>query len=195
MKQLVFTILLCLVFSAQSIAQNTQEAISARAAAYFDRTEKKDWNAVMDMLYPKLFELVTKDEMAEVFKSIDSEGMKMDMKNFALKKISDVVTHEGEKFALVEYNVEMNIQFTSVEYRDAAVQAMIKASFEGLYGTDNVIYNKDDYSFDIKAARSMFAISEAGKMKWYFIENDSSQKELTAMLIPEPVIERLLVTN
>jgi len=192
MKKSIVFLLLSASFLAQAAAQNTRESIQARVDNYFEATEKKDWDAVVDMLYPKLFEVVTKEEMTGVFQGIESEGMKIGMKNFAVNTISDVITHEGEKFASVSYDMEMNIQFTSVEYRETSVQEMIKSSFEGLYGAENVNYHPEDFSFDIKAARTMFAVAKEDTMDWFFIENDPSQKELTAMLIPAEVVERLV---
>ena len=192
MKKISILLLFSLTFLVQAVAQNTRESIQFRANNYFEATEKKDWNAVVDMVYPKLFDLVPKEQMTEVFESIESEGMKMSMKNFAIKNISDVITHEGEKFATVNYVMEMNLQFTSVEYRDSLVQATIKASFDGIYGAENVQYDPEDFSFDIKAANTMFAIANEGTMDWFFIENDPNREELTAMLIPEAVREKLV---
>ncbi len=192
MKKIFLFLLLAAACLTQISAQNTRTSIENRVSGYFKATEQKDWNAVVEMVYPKLFNIASKEQMVEVFQSIEAEGMKMDMKNFNIKNISDVVTHEGEKFATVNYDMKMTIGFTSVEYRDSSVQVMIKNSFESLYGAENVKYNPADFSFDIAASRTMFAIADEGTMDWFFIENDASQKELTAMLIPETVRERLL---
>ncbi len=192
MKKISLLLLLTVAFLTQIVAQNTRESIQNRVNQYFKATEQKDWNAVVDMVYPKLFDIAPKEQMVEVFQNIESEGMKMDMKNFNIKNISDVITHEGEKFATVDYDMEMTIGFTSVEYRDSSVQTMIKSSFEGLYGAENVKRNPADFSFDIAASRTMFAIANEGTMDWYFIENDEGQKELTEMLIPMEVREKLV---
>lgn len=195
MKKISILLLLAVASLTQLAAQNTRTSIENRVNSYFEATERKDWNAVVDMVYPKLFNIATKEQMVEVFESIESEGMKMDMKNFSIQKISDVITHEGEKFATVDYDMLMSIQFTSVEYRDSSVQEMIKASFDGLYGAENVNYDPAAFSFDISASRTMFAIANEGTMDWYFIENDPSQKELTEMLVPAAVREKLMVNR
>lgn len=189
---LLFLSFLCIT---RALSQNSRESIEKRADMYFAASEQKDWSAVVGMVYPKLFELVPKEQMIEVFQNIESEGLKMELKDFNIRQISDIVTHEGEKFARIDYNMEMFLQFTSVEYRDAAVQTTVNTNFQNLYGAENVTWNKEDFSFDIKTTKSMFAIADEGTMDWYFIENDSTRPELTNMIIPEAVRGVLLKKN
>ncbi|MEZ4959825.1 MAG: hypothetical protein R2830_08405 [Saprospiraceae bacterium] len=192
MKKAFFLLLPFLFLFLKTNAQTDRDAIRKRVGEYFEATEKKDWKGVMDMIYPKLFSYIGKEDMAQVFKDMESEGMNIEMKNFEAKSISDIVVFGGEKFALLNYDVGMTIFLTSQEFRDSSVQAILKTSFETSYGADNIIHNKANYSFDINAFRSMFAVAREGSDEWFFVENDPTQDELTAMLIPEEVRRQLL---
>jgi hypothetical protein len=191
MKKAFFILLPFLLLGSNVVAQNNQEAISKRVGEYFSATEKKDWAVVMDLIYPKLFTFIPKENMAQVFEDLESEGMAVQMRDFGVTHISPSTEHQNEKFALVHYNVSMNIRFTSQELRDSTVQASLKESFESSYGAGNVAHHPEDFSFDIKAARSMFAVADQGSDAWFFVENDPSQEALTGMLIPEEVRKQL----
>lgn len=192
MKKFSILPFLFILFLTPSLAQQSREAIQKKAEDYFSAMEKRDWNAAVDMLYARLFEVVSKEQLIEVFNSMESEGMKMAMKDFNIRNISDITTHEGEKYALVEYSMTMSLEFTSVEYRDSTVQAMVNANFEKIYGSGNVKWQKENYRFDIMTTLAMFAIANEGSDDWYFIENDKDKQELANLFIPEPVRAALL---
>ena len=105
---------LCLLLTALSTATWGQsEAIQNRLNEYFQATEAKDWSKVVDMVYPKLFTQVKKEDMVQMFADMEGNGMEFSMKDFTVNDISEPVTHEGESFALVDYSAGMNIRFTS----------------------------------------------------------------------------------
>ncbi len=191
MKKAISILFLLMAFGSISWSQSDKDLITKRIGEYFNATENKDWETVINLIYPKLFQYIPKENMAQVFADLESEGMGMEMKDFAVADISNTIEADSEKFALIHYNVSMTIRFTSQEYREASVQASLKDSFEKSYGLGNVSHHPEDFSFDIQAARSMFAVATVGSADWFFMENDPSQEALTGMLIPESVRNHL----
>jgi len=195
------TLILSLLLSIFSLpVAYSQEAVSPaimkRVLRYFEATEKKDWQTVVDMIYPKFFELVPRENMLEIFKGMESEGLSMRMKNFGVRNISNVISHDEESFVLINYDMEINIGFTSVEYRDEAVQYQIRQNFESIYGKENVTYHPESFSFDIRATRSMFGVSSKKDGEWYFIENDNNGNEGTEnWLIPQKIRSKLTANS
>ena len=175
-----------------SLLAQHEPAITDRLGEYFAATKAKDWQKVVDMVYPKLFTLVEKKEMVQMFQDMEGNGMEFQMGDFAIKGISAAMDHEGERFALVDYTAQMNIRFTSQAYREPEMVDLLRQNFVLNYGPENVRYNPADNSFDVRAEKTMFAISAAGEDNWAFMESDSANEALIGVIIPDAVKEKLL---
>lgn len=191
MQRSITLTLLLFILGLSARGQADAGAIQGRLHEYFKATEAKDWNKVVDMVYPKLFNLVEKEAMVQLFADMEGNGMEFRMKDFQVHKISETVAHEGERFALVGYSAGMNIRFTSAAYQDSSMVSILQASFAATYGDGNVRYNKEDNSFDIQAEKTMFAIAPEGSGEWAFMENNPGQEGLPGALIPEAVKAKL----
>lgn len=191
MQRSITLTLLFFILGLSARGQADAGAIQGRLHEYFKATEAKDWNKVVDMVYPKLFTLVEKEAMVQLFADMEGNGMEFQMKDFQVHKISETVAHEGERFALVGYSAGMNIRFTSAAYQDSSMVSILQASFAATYGDGNVRYNKEDNSFDIQAEKTMFAIAPEGSGEWAFMENNPGQEGLLGALIPEAVKAKL----
>ena len=191
MQKLITLLLLLTGMAATTWGQGDSTAIQQRLDAYFQATEAKEWGKVVDMVYPKLFTLVKKEDMVQLFADMEGNGMVFQMKDFNVNNISETVAHEGERFALVDYSAGMNIRFTSAAYQDSSMVSILQASFAATYGEDNVHYKKEDNSFDIQAEKTMFAIAPEGNADWAFMENNPGQEGLLGALIPEAVRDKL----
>lgn len=191
MQRSITLTLLLFILGLSARGQADAGAIQGRLHEYFKATEAKDWNKVVDMVYPKLFNLVEKEAMVQLFADMEGNGMEFQMKDFQVHKISETVAHEGERFALVGYSAGMNIRFTSAAYQDSSMVSILQASFAATYGDGNVRYNKEDNSFDIQAEKTMFAIAPEGSGEWAFMENNPGQEGLLGALIPEAVKAKL----
>lgn len=192
MQKTITLLLLLAGFTTLAWSQNEDaNGIQKRLDAYFQATESQDWNAVVDMVYPKLFNLVKKEDMVQLFADMEGNGMSFRMEDFKVNSISPTVAHEGERFALVDYNASMNIRFTSEAYQDSSMVSTLRSSFEATYGADNVRYQKEDNSFDILAEKTMFAIAPEGSTEWSFMENNPGQEGMLGALIPKAVREKL----
>lgn len=171
---------------------NIPRDILDRTLAYFQATESKDWDAVADMIYPRFFQLVPKEQILEVFRQMEQEGLTMQMRNFDVRNVSDIVPHGEERYVQISYEMEMSITFTSVEYRDTLVQDQILRNFESLYGAEQVRYDPAAFRFDITANRKMFGVSGFPDDQWYFIENDVIEGETAGQpLIPREVLDQV----
>lgn len=73
MKKLASFLLLLACCQPLLSAQDNQ-AITGRLSEYFEATKAKDWQKVVDMVYPKLFTLVDKSEMVQMFQDMEGNG-------------------------------------------------------------------------------------------------------------------------
>lgn len=186
-----FILSLLLAFVATPLLSQTTSpnTIKDRLDLYFQATKEKRWNDLVELIYPKLFEKVTKEEMIALFEDMEGNGIQLNMEDFNASRISEVMPYETEQFALVDYNAKMIIQFTSQSDKAPEMVEVFRKSFHATYGEDNVIYHAENNSFELSVKKSMFAIADAAKDNWTFIESDATQNAMLGELIPEAVLQ------
>lgn len=192
MKYLLGWLLLALPLLAN--AQTADEsAIQERLQAYYEANESKDWESVVDMLYPPLVEMASRDALVQTFNDLEGNGMVFEMKDFETKTISPVFEHEDQRYAEIAYRSDLSLQFTSEAHKAPSVVEMLQANFEREYGADNVEHDSDTNTFLVHADKIMLAIQEASAdSPWTFMELDAANP-LNEKLIPEAVSKHFKV--
>lgn len=188
MKRLLFSLVLTGFFALDLDAQNIdhQTIISDSLEVYLQANYDKDYDKIMDMVYPRLFDIVAREDMIAMFKGIESEGIEFELSNGGVDGISSLVVHEQERFARVDYHMDMMMRFTGIEYEKESTQDVIYASFQGQYGADNV--SRKDGAFYITTDKTMIAIAPLDEESWKFMEMNRDQPQLLEMLLPREVI-------
>ena len=190
MKKLFILSLLFAFIASPLLSQTTsQNTINDRLNLYFQATKEKRWNDLIELIYPKLFEKLTKEEMVTLFEDMEGNGIQLNMEDFNATNISEVLQHGSEQFALVDYNAKMIIQFTSQVDRAPEMVEVFRNSFNNTYGENNVVYHAENNSFELQVKKSMFAIADVEKNNWTFIESDATQNAMLGELIPEAVMQ------
>lgn len=164
----------------------TNASIRYNLTRFIQATEDKNWEGVLDLTYPKLFDLAPKEQMLALFQQMEDSGMKFNFENMKVDSISGIFGAENQKFAKVGYTANMTISFEGEMYGDD-VMPFLKSSFETTYGAENVSYDKDHKTFKILAVKSLYAITEPGAENWFFLENNPEQEVILNLLIPEAV--------
>jgi len=156
---------------------------------YFKAFNKEDWDGVIDMIYPKLFDLITKEQMVQFFSQLKELGMDMKIDFMKVDNISEVISYESSKFCRVYYNGILTIKISGIMLED---KEELKQDFISAYGLDNVKYDSINEKFDIDGKKSMMAISRIDSNNWTYIEYNEQQEEMLYQLIPREVLEQLL---
>lgn len=186
----VFVILSCgkKIASTPSKVDIYQMEIESKLNLYMDKMMDGDYEEMMDITYPKLFEIAPREAIVAVFKeTFAGEEMKITFANHKILKISDnLVMVENRLYTLVDYNLDM-VMALKGEMEEAA--AFMLPEFENEYGKENVTYDKDKSIFSIKMKNQMIAIKENNE--WYFLENKKEQKALLKMILDSDVLRKL----
>jgi len=161
--------------------------VSDSLKVYLQANYDKDYDKIMDMVYPRLFDIVAREDMIAMFEGMASEGIEFEISNGQVDKISDVMVQGEERFARVDYRMDMMMRFTGIEYEAEATQDVIHTSFQAQYGEENV--SRKDGAFYITSAKSMIAIAPLDQENWTFMEMNVDQPQLLEMLLPAEVIE------
>jgi hypothetical protein len=182
-----FFVLLLLGSTLQLAAQDHHTSIRYTFATYRQLTLDKDFAGLMDYIYPKLFELVPREQMIATFEALEGEDLSFTFSDLQLLHTSDTYTSADETYALVQYSGNMQLRLRSEAYRNPALQDAMAMQLGKQFGPDNLRYEPEKFIYHIHLEKSMWAITPAGKEDWTFIENDPGQAALTGMLIPADV--------
>lgn len=183
-----FLIVLCTSLSSSLLGQDTtMTALQTRLNQYFLATEQKNWNGVLDLLYPKLFTMASREELYDAFAGMDREDMKMYFSDMGSGAFSEPFTYEGENFVVMDYHGTLAVQLDSTK-RDSSFVDLLLGIYQSQYGEDKVSYSAKDSRINILLEKKMLAISATDSPDaWYFIEYDPGNQEVMAALVPKEV--------
>jgi hypothetical protein len=188
MKRIFLLFLLAIPFT--TFAQSTEkDAIQERLQAYYEANENKDWETVVDMLYPPLVEMASREALVQMFADLEGNGMVFNMQGFETKSISPTYTHEGQRYAKVAYQSDLSLQFTSEAFAEPNMVEILRNNFADEYGAENVEHEAESNTFTIHVDK--FMLANQGKAEsdlWTFMELDE-KNPLASKLIPEAVNE------
>jgi len=82
--------------------ENYKEAIETRLLSYFNHTNNSEWNEMLDMVYPKVFTRIPRQDMLNQFQGMEESGMFLQTDNEKVQKVSEVFTVNEEDFVFVD---------------------------------------------------------------------------------------------
>jgi len=193
MKNLFFLSALVLVlampgaYAQKTVSEDIQKAITERLDLFFKATSEQDWDVVLDYTYDKLFTLASREQMKSLFEQMSAEGMEISMGAFKVNDFIGIAASEEERFVNIAYSMEMGMKFSGSQFSDPQVLGFMKTSFDATYGEENVKFDKEENSFQIKATKNLFAIAPIDSKEWKFVENNKEQAFILEQLIPEGI--------
>lgn len=180
----LFSVVVFTFFIARS-QENAKKDLNTMAIKMFEKTNERDFDALLDMTYPKVYDLVPKETMKNLFVSMfeGTDEMSINLPNLTPKYIlSDIYSDEDSntEYAFLTYDMSMSMTFKQQDFDKDGKQMMIKmfkvqgmdASFE----TDNKI--------NILAPNRMvvFLKNESSNKEWKMINYDSNSPIFVDML-------------
>lgn len=172
-------------FATAQTPTDHRPVIREKLETYYQANKDKDYDKVLDMVYPKLFTLVPRETMKQVFLSMENEGMQFGITEMSTGSISEVFSQENLRYAQVEYAMVMVFKFTKPEQQTPEFNDLMLSSFRTNYGEDRVALK--DGQFRISLDKTMYAIASPDKDDWTFIELNEGQDAMVEALIPEAV--------
>jgi hypothetical protein len=171
-------------FSQTQLKQHFEKDLRNYTTAF----NNKQWNTVTEMMYPPMFEMMSKDNMLMVLEQMDNLGVKMTTDFRSLDKISEVVDYGKEKYCKIQYYGVIKVRLTGLMSQGSS---LMQPQFEQEFGKENVKYNETSNSFTIQAHRSMVAVADKKSDNWKYIDVNSPQAKGLQKLIPAKVQEQL----
>jgi len=172
------------VFAQNQLKKHFEKDLISYTTAF----NNKQWNVVTQMMYPRVFEMMSKDNMVIVLEGIDTMGLKMHTTFQSINKISKLVVSGKEKYCKIYYNGIVKVKLTGLMSQGSA---LLQPKFEMEFGKENVRYNEESNSFIIKAHRSMIAIANKSTDNWKYIDINSPQAKGLQRIVPIAVQQQL----
>jgi hypothetical protein len=189
----IFFILSAVLFTSVLKGQATiNPAIKASLDAFIEHSNKKEWDKAFDMLYPKLFTKVPKQELVDLMAGMEADGMSINMQNTRITSTSVPVEEGNETFVRVEYVADLQVDIKPQGIYDYPKSiSAIDEEFRKTYGGSNVKWVADNKQFKIIARKAMMAI-ETEKGNWKLVEINMDQPELMEYLFSPSIMEALV---
>jgi hypothetical protein len=189
----IFFIISVVLFSFQLKGQAfINPDIQSSLDAFIQHSNNKEWDQAFDLLYPKLFTRVAKQDLVDLMLGMEADGMSLKMSNTRITSTSVPVVDGDETFVRVEYVADLTVQIDKDGIYDSpkAIQA-IDEQFRNTYGQQRVKWNEGKHDFQIIAQKAMMAIQTADK-SWKLVEINMDQPDLMEYIFSPSIMQSLV---
>ena len=171
-------------------------AIQAKLDEFIQLSNNQEWDKAFDLLYPKLFTKVPKQDLVDIMVGMESDGLMLNMTNTKITSTSVPVQVGDETFVKVTYTADLRVSIRPNGLYDAQKSMLaIEEQFQKTYGVENVKLDMDRKQYQIKASKSMMAIKTGNVEDWKLVEINMDQPDLMTSLFPATVMETLVRTQ
>ena len=191
MKKII--VLTALVFFScfKVFSQHDSTTVESRLEAYFQATQKKDWNRVMEMINPKIFSFSPKELMIQLYTQMESDaGMEMNFTEMEILDIKKGLDWSDTTYVPVDYKMTLLIHLNPSRYQDQEVLNSMLTGFELAYSGQEIAFDREQLSFTIKVKNTLIASSKLDSDQWYFGEYKPTDP-ITKLIFPEEILKRL----
>ena len=168
----------------------TIEPLKVEIEKIYQATVVLDYDAILDATYPKVFEIVPKEQMKEVLKSTFNGGEGIKIKLLPTQpefSFGEIFKIDNQSFCLVDHNLSMQL---TMDEKMEDVEMMISI-FKSALETEKVTFDEQTNTFTIHKRSTMIGIyDEFTNNSWKFLNKDKNNV-LANKLLSEKVIKTL----
>ena len=111
--------------------------------------------------------------------------IELKFKNMEVLDKKALPTVKESKYALIKYNLEMELPLTTDDLRGIA--PLLVPALQSNFGKENVVYNKSQNYINVKGQKFLMGIHDPKYNKWLFLIYDDSFKSAIEKTIPAEV--------
>ena len=154
----------------------SQSEIDRLAKKMFVDMNNRDYDAILDMSHPKIFELVTKDQMKDVLKSTleGNEQFSIEIpKVIPEYKISEIYKEDKDnlQYAFVSYDMSMNMTFNDQKFDEEAKKLM--SSSMKAQGMDTEFLSDNTVKITMNDRITVILKGDSTENKWVMMNYDA----------------------
>src|SRR5206468_8254466 len=99
MKHLIFLALVCFIFLSTSAQKTADPVFKKRLNEYIALTKQLNFEKLMDYVHPKLFKIVPRDQMLQMFQSaFENEMMSISIDSLSILQTSPAYSYQGSLY-------------------------------------------------------------------------------------------------
>jgi hypothetical protein len=187
-----FLFILLLTLLNQFAFAQEDSSIRSRLESFLAFTETMDVDKALDITYPRVFALVSREDMKkELKKSMNSEEVSVRLDSFRVDTIFPVFQLDSGQYAKIFYRMNMHMKILQqAEDEEETDPDMMVRIFEFQFGEGNVSYNKEKKEFKIRHRAALVAIRDDISPQWTFL-NLETDSPLSGILFSEKLLEKL----
>lgn len=195
MRKIIFT--LFIVFNLQGFSQeitseNNVKVLNGLAEKMFVDMNNRDYDAILDMTHPKVFDYASKDQMKTMFKSVfeGNEEFTVDIPKMVPNyKLSKVFTEETNhlEYAFISYDMSMKMTFKDQDFDDEG-QTMMKSVMKSK-GMDVDFLSNKVMNIIMNDRITIFMKDDTTANKWVMINYDPDSP-LFYNIAPTSILEK-----
>lgn len=181
-----------LLFLLTSVVTFAQDLTSLKndAQKVFDFTIAKNYDATLDYTYPKVFDIIPREQMLEVLNNmLDNESMSITIENVRPDfTFSNELVINKAKYYVIEHNNRMIMKFKTElgEEKDAMLEYLTQSM-----PSYKVSFDEKTKSFIVDGKAKIIAISdEITKGTWKFL-NYNGDSPMMEQVLGKEVLEKL----
>jgi hypothetical protein len=186
-------VLCAMLISSIGIGQaSIDPGIQATLDGFIKASNEHDWDKAFDYMYAKMFDQVSKQDLVDMMKSTEEDGMSIKVENAKITSTSVPVKENGQTFVRVDYESDMTVAIRpGGAYDHPKSTYAMKEQFENNFGTSNVRWDENKDEFKVHARKSMMAIN-VGVGIWKMVEINMDQPALMEYLFSDEVMDALV---
>lgn len=188
MRKLAFSLLLFLFLASKGLAQ-TDSILKQRIDSVLIVTKEMNFEKILDFTYPKLFTIVTREQMKEALKSsFETEDFSATLDSLNLVSVLPVFTIKNGQYAKIKHTMLMRMKFK--EEMDSTDSEMMIPLMEEEFGKGNVRFDKLTNTIITFMNSEMVAIKDEFSPEWSFVNYDE-ESSIVNLVFSKEVIEKL----
>ena len=184
--------LLLLLISQVTVGQDLN-SLKIEAQKVYEATTILDFDQIIEGTYPKVFEIISKEQMKQLLISTfnGNDEMKIKLLNVAPDfKFGEIKKIDMQTFCLIDHNLSMELTLQEKIEDDEEAEMMLEIFKAGME-TDEVTFNKETNTFTITKISTMIGIADkATNNKWKFLNKDK-ENVLATKLFSKKVLKEL----
>lgn len=187
-----WTTFLILSLMALMATGQTDLRLKERLDSSLEFTRKKDFNSILDLTYPKLFDIVERSQMMSLLRNtFENDQFTIDVDSVQILTISPVISFEKGQYVKVRHTMRMIFHFRDTSGNEARETQKLTVGVMGMqYGEENVRYDEATYTMYVFTRPEMIAIKNEISPEWTFL-NYKKDDMLTDFLLGKELHKKL----
>lgn len=191
MRKFSFSLILVLSFFLTIQAQHDPRLVQ-RLDSTLIATRAMDFNRILDLTYPKLFDLVERDQMKAVLRStFDNNQFLITLDSLTIASISPVMTVGSGQYVKVQHTMLMIFHFKdTADKENIETEKLVANTMAMQYGDENVKYDEVTRSIRVFTKPEMIGAKDDISPEWTFV-NYKKGDMITELLFSKEIRDKL----